>query len=56
MYENRWVVDQAAWDETVSEPVYEMREITRCSTCGADISGFAGAHLDETMHDGYYSI
>ncbi|MBA4698527.1 MAG: hypothetical protein H2212_03760 [Ruminococcus sp.] len=27
VYENRWVVNQAAWDETVSEPVYEMREL-----------------------------
>jgi len=26
-----------------------------CNTCGADISGHAGEHLDETMHGGYHS-
>ena len=55
LYTEQWVVDQAAWTETVSEPVYEMVEHTICSTCQADISGFAGQHLDETMHGGYYS-
>ena len=55
LYAQQWVVDQAAWTETVSEPVYEMVEHTICSTCQADISGFAGQHLDETMHGGYYS-
>ena len=55
VYEDRYVVDQAAWDEVIEEPVYEMVEHTICSTCGADISGWAGQHLDETMHGGYYS-
>lgn len=55
VYEDKWVVDQAAWEETISEPIYETREIAVCNTCGANISGFAGEHLDETMHGGYHS-
>lgn len=55
VYENKWVVDQAAWDETISVPIYETQERAICTTCGADISGFAGEHLDETMHGGYHS-
>lgn len=55
VYENKWVVDQAAWDETVSEPIYEMVEHEICSTCGADFKGGIGEHLDETMHGGWYS-
>lgn len=45
------VVVQEAWDE----PVYEMVEKTYCSTCGLEIGGWAGQHLDETMHGGYWS-
>lgn len=50
-----YVVDQAAWTETVEEPIYSTKEVAICNTCGADISGYAGEHLDETMHDGYHS-
>ena len=45
------VVVQDAWDE----PVYDMVEKTYCSTCGMEIGGWAGQHLDETMHGGYWS-
>lgn len=45
------VVVQDAWDE----PVYGMVEKTYCSTCGMEIGGWAGEHLDETMHGGYWS-
>ncbi len=50
-----YVVDKAAWTETVEEPIYSTKEVAICNTCGTDISGHAGAHLDETMHDGYHS-
>jgi hypothetical protein len=53
--EYEWVVDKAAWDETVSIPIYETREVVYCSTCNANITGFAGEHLDETRHGGYWS-
>lgn len=45
------VVVQEAWDE----PTYEMVERTYCSTCGMEIGGWAGQHLDETMHGGYWT-
>lgn len=52
----KWVVDQPAWTETVNEPVYEMVEHTICSSCGADISGWAVQHLEESLDcGGYYS-
>ena len=50
-----YVVEQAAWTETVEEPIYKTQEIAVCNTCGKDISGYAGEHLDDTMHDGYHS-
>lgn len=53
VYENKWVVDQPAWTEEV--PIYGTKEVMICSTCGAEITGFAGEHLDETMHGGYYA-
>ena len=53
--EQRWVVDQAAWTETVNEPVYEMQERSVCNTCGADITGNTTVHGKETRHDGYHS-
>ena len=56
VYENRWVVDREAWDEVIEEPVYEMVEHTICSSCGADISGWAVQHLEESLDcGGYYS-
>ena len=53
IYKQQWVVDQAAWSEEV--PVWGNKGIMVCNTCGADISGHAGEHLDETMHGGYHS-
>ena len=32
--EQRWVVDQAAWTETVNEPIYEMVPVMICNDCG----------------------
>lgn len=53
VYENKWVVDQAAWTEEV--PIYETKEIAVCNTCGADISGFAGEHILDGDCTGYHS-
>ena len=53
-------VVKEAWDE----PVYEMREVTRCSTCNADISSWSeeqiGDHIEAHIlagedKGGYYS-
>ena len=49
VYEQQWVVDQAAWDETVSEPIYENVERCICNGCGADITGNVDAHLESQM-------
>ena len=32
--EQKWVVDQAAWTETVNEPIYEMVPVMICNDCG----------------------
>ncbi len=53
--EQKWVVDQAAWTETVSEPVYEMVEKSICNTCGADITGFSVDHILDGNCEGYHS-
>lgn len=70
-HEHKWVLHEGsghyetqvvkeAWDE----PVYEMREITRCSTCNADISSWSeeqiGDHIEAHIlagedKGGYYS-
>lgn len=50
-----YVVDQAAWTETIEEPVYTTQIVWYCNTCGADITSDPGGHLDETMHGGYRS-
>lgn len=49
VYENRWIVDQAAWDETVSEPIYEQVERCICNGCGTDITNNIDAHLESQM-------
>lgn len=52
--ETRTVVDQAAYDEQV--PITEMREHTICTTCGADITGHAVEHLENSLDcQGYHS-
>lgn len=52
VYEQQWVVDQAAWDETVSEPIYENIELCICNGCGADITSDPWGHLESQMLDG----
>lgn len=54
VYENRWVVEQAAWDETVSEPVYEQQERAICNQCGIDITANVEQHMLDYMH-GWHS-
>lgn len=49
VYEQQKVVDQAAWDETVSEPVYENVERCICNGCGADITSDPWGHLESQM-------
>ena len=45
---------QAAYDEQV--PITEMREHTICTTCGADITGHAVEHLENSLNcQGYHS-
>lgn len=53
--EQKWVVDQAAWTETVNEPIYENKLVWYCNTCGADITADPEGHVDATMHGGYRS-
>lgn len=47
---NEQVLVQAAYDEQV--PITEMREYSICSTCGADITGNASAHMKAHMLNG----
>ena len=48
------VLVQAAYDEQV--PITEMREHTICTTCGADITGHAVEHLENSLNcQGYHS-
>ena len=49
VYEPQKVVDQEAWDEVVSEPIYENVERCICNGCGADITGNVDAHLESQM-------
>lgn len=53
--EQRWVIDQAAWTETVNEPIYENKLVWYCNTCGDDITADPEGHVDATMHGGYRS-
>lgn len=55
VYTQKWVVDQAAWTETVETPVYGQDERSICNTCGADITGFSVRHIEDTLHAGYHS-
>ena len=51
---NEQVLVQAAYDEQV--PITEMREHTICTTCGADITGHAVEHLENSLNcQGYHS-
>ncbi|WP_346687216.1 hypothetical protein [Enteroscipio rubneri] len=55
--EKVWVVDKAAWTETI--PVYENVERSICNVCGADITGSTSAHNKQHMlageGSGYHS-
>lgn len=53
--DQKWVVDQAAWTETVNEPIYEMVEKCICNGCGADVTADPGSHMKENMMAGNYS-
>lgn len=51
---NEQVLVQAAYDEQV--PIKEMQEFTFCTTCGANITGHAVEHLENSLDcQGYYS-
>lgn len=55
LYTEQWVVDQAAWTETVSEPVYEMVEHSICNGCGMDITEDPWGHIDAQLDAGIYT-
>lgn len=46
-YEDVWVEDSPAWDESV--PVYGSVEVSICNICGADITGNTAAHGKQHM-------
>lgn len=50
LYAQQWVVDQAAWTETVSEPVYEMVEIAVGNQSGLEIVGDPNEYLLNNMN------
>ena len=54
VYEDRYVVDQEAWDEVVSEPIYDMVELSICNGCGANITGDPWGHIDAALDAGNY--
>ena len=47
---NEQVLVQAAYDEQV--PITEMKEFSICNQCGADITGNAWAHLEQSAVNG----
>ena len=50
LYAQQWVVDQAAWTETVSEPVFEMVEIAVGNQSGLEIVGDPNEYLLNNMN------
>lgn len=48
--EKVWIVDKAAWIETI--PVYENVERSICNVCGADITGNTSEHSKQHMLNG----
>lgn len=51
---NEQVLVQAAYDEQV--PITEMKEFMICTTCGADITGHAVEHLENSLNcQGYHN-
>ena len=51
---NEQVLVKDAWDEQV--PIKEMQEFTFCSTCGANITGHAVEHLENSLNCQGYCI
>ena len=51
---DEWV-EEGHWEETLIPATYGSRPVfgSICNECGANISGFAMAHLKETHHSGY---
>ena len=50
VYENKYVVDQSAFDEQV--PITEMKAHSICNGCGADITGNTTAHIKQGALEG----
>lgn len=46
-YEDVWVEDSPAWDESV--PIHDYTEVSICNICGADITGNTAAHGKQHM-------
>lgn len=46
-YEDVWVEDSPAWDESV--PIHDYTEVSICNVCGADITGNTAAHGKQHM-------
>lgn len=49
-YEDVWVEDSPAWDESV--PIHGYTEVSICNICGTDITGNTSAHAKEHMKAG----
>lgn len=50
--DKKWVVDQAAWTETVNEPVYSEVGKAICTGCGADITNCIDQHFKDSYLNG----
>lgn len=48
--EQVWVVDKAAWSESI--PVYSTAEVSICNICGQDVTGNTSAHAKAHMKAG----
>lgn len=48
--EQVWVVDKAAWSESI--PVYSTIEVSICNICGQDVTGNTSAHAKAHMKAG----
>ena len=46
-YEDVWVEDSPAWDESV--PIHGYTEVSICNICGADVTGNTAAHGKQHM-------
>ena len=48
-----WIVDQAAWDETITDYIYEMHMI--CKVCGFDYTANGGVEAN-WQHDEAHAL